>query len=276
MPSLFWILARFSFGFRKPKKIILGNAFSGEVVMIGNDVKLFKKGDPVFGYTGEKMGAYAEYLCLPENSILATKPSNMTFEEAATIPYGAIIALNLLRKVNIQKGQNILIIGASGGIGSAAIQLAKRYYGAEVTGVCSTQGIEYVKNLGADKVIDYKKEGFTKSGEMYDLVIDILGKGSFSQLKTSLKHNGIYLSVSFKTKKLLQMLWTSIRGGKKVICALASPKPEDLSFVKELIEKGKITSIIDTCFPLEKASEAHRYIEIGNKKGNIVIKVNEK
>ena len=275
MPLLFWILARFSFGFSKPKKMILGNTFAGEVERVGNDVKHFKKGDAVFGYTGEKMGTYAEHLCISKNSIVTAKTSNMTYEEASTIPYGAVMALNLLRKANIQKGQSILIIGASGGIGSAATQIAKHYYGAEVTAVCSTQGIEYVKNLGADKVIDYKKEDYTKSGETYDLIFDILGKGSFSQLRASLKQNGIYLSVSFKMKKLLQMLWTTLIGGKKVICTLAIPKPEDLSFVKDLIEDGKITSIIDKCFPLEKAGEAHRYIETGNKKGNVVMKVSE-
>ena len=183
MPSLFWILARFSFGFSKPERKILGNTFAGEVEMIGNDVKQVKKGEQVFGYTGEKMGAYAEFLCLPESGILAVKPSNLTYVEASAVPYGAIMALNLLRKVNIQKGHSVLIIGASGGIGSAAVQLARHYYGAEVTGVCSTQGMESVKSLGAAKVIDYKKEDFTKNGDAYDLILDILGKGSFSKYK---------------------------------------------------------------------------------------------
>jgi NADPH:quinone reductase-like Zn-dependent oxidoreductase len=273
MPFLFWILARFSFGLNKPKKTILGNSFAGEVEMIGKAVKLFKEGDAVFACTKEKMGAYAEYLCMPENGILSLKPSNMTYEEASAIPYGASMALNLLKKANIQKGRRVLIIGASGGIGSAAIQLAKHYYGAEVTGVCSTQGIEYVKNLGADRVIDYKKEDFTKSGETYDLIFDILGKQSFSQVKASLKQKGIYLSVSFKMKKLLQMLWTSITGGKKVVCALASPKQDDLIFIKGLVEEGKIKSIIDKCFPLGKTAEAHSYIETENKQGDVVVTV---
>jgi NADPH:quinone reductase-like Zn-dependent oxidoreductase len=197
----------------------------------------------------------------------------MTYEEASTVPYGALMALNILRKVNIQKGQNILIIGASGGIGSAAVQLARHFYGAEVTGVCSTRGIESVKSLGADKVIDYKKEDFTKSGETYDLILDILGKGSFSQYKTSLKQNGIYLLASFKTAKLLQMLWTSIRRGKRVICAFAVPKPGDLIFIKEFIEDKKLKPVIDKCFPLEKAAEAHRHIETGNRRANVVITV---
>lgn len=273
MLSLFRILARFAFGFSKPKKGILGNTFAGEIEMIGNNVKQFKKGDQVFGYTGEKMGTYAEYLCLPESGILALKPSNLTYEEASTVPYGALMALNILRKVNVQKGQNILIIGASGGIGSAAVQLARHNFGANVTGVCGTPGIEFVKSLGADKVIDYRKADFTKSGETYDLIFDILGKGSFSQYKTSLKENGIYLLASFKTAKLLQMIWTSIRGGKKVICALAVPKPEDLIFIKEFIEDKKIKPLIDKCFPFEKAAEAHRYVEKGHKKGGVAITV---
>lgn len=273
MPFLFWILARFGFGFSKPKKTILGNSFAGEVEMGGKDVTLFKKGDSVFGYTGENMGAYAEYLCIPENGILAAKPSNMTFEEASAIPYGVLMALNLLRKVNLQKGQSILILGASGSIGSAAIQLAKNYNGAEVTGVCSTEAMAYLKILGANKVIDYKKEDFTKHQVTYDLIFDILGKGTFSKFKTSLKQKGIYFSVSFKTKKLLQMFWTSIWGGKKVVCTLATPKPKDLIFIKDLVEDGKMKSIIDRSFSLEQTAEAHRYAENGLKKGNVIIKI---
>lgn len=276
MPFLFWIMARFVFGLNKPKKTILGNSFAGEVETVGKAVKLFKKGDAVFACTEQNMGAYAEYLCVPENGVLAAKPSNMTCEAASTIPYGATMALNLLKKANIQKGQRVLVLGASGGIGSAAVQLAKHYYGAEVTGVCSTEGVDYVTQLGADKVIDYKKEDFTKNGETYHLIFDILGRESFSQVKASLKPNGIYLSVSFKMKKLFQMLWTSIMGGKKVICSLAVPKQEDLIFIKDLVEGGKTIAIIDKTFSLEKTAEAHRYVETGEKKGSVVIKVNEK
>jgi NADPH:quinone reductase-like Zn-dependent oxidoreductase len=273
MPLLLWIFARFGFGFNNPKKKVLGNTFAGEIETIGNDVKQFRKGDQVFGYTGEKMGAYAGYLCMAENGIIAVKPSNMTFEEASVIPYGTIMALNLLKKVNIQKGQKILIIGASGGIGSAAVQLAKHYFNTEVTGVCGTPRLEFVKSLGADKVIDYTREDYIQSEETYDIIFDILGKGSFSQYKKSLKETGVYLLASFKSKKLLQMIWTSIKGGKKVVCAIAIPKTEDLILVKKLIEEGKIKSIIDKCFPFEQAAEAHKYIESGNKRGDVAITV---
>ena len=211
------------------------------------------------------------YVCL-KTGLVAIKPANMTYEEAATVPGGALTALNLLRKVNIQRGQKVLINGASGGIGSAAVQLAK-YFGAEVTGVCGTPRLEFVKSLGADKVIDYTKEDFTQNGETYDLIFDILGKSSFSRCKSSLKQNGRYLLASFKMKQLFQMLWTSMIGSKKVICALSGEKTEDLLFIKELIEAGKIKSVIDRRYPLEQTAEAHRYVETGHKKGNVVITV---
>jgi len=201
---------------------------------------------------------------------VAIKPANMTYEEAAAVPYGGIMASSILRKVNIQSGQKVLINGASGGIGSLAVQLAK-YFGAKVTGVCSTPRLEYVKSLGADKVIDYTKEDFTKNGERYDVIFDILGKSSFSRCKSSLTQNGRYLLASFKMRHLVQMLRTF--GSKKVICAFASEKVKDLVFLKELAEAGKIKSVIDRCYPLEQTAEAHRYVEKGHKKGNIVITV---
>ena len=270
MPLPFWLPARMYFGFTKPRINILGSELSGQIEAVGKTVKRFKKGDQVFGYRGQSMGANAEYLCMPEDGLVAIKPVNMTYEEAATVPYGALTALNLLRKVNIQHGQKILINGASGGIGSAAVQLAK-YFGAEVTGVCSTPRLEFVKSLGADKVIDYTKEDFTQNGETYDLIFDILGRSSFSRCKSSLNENGRYLLASFKMKQLFQMLWTSRIGSKKVICALSGEKLEDLLLIKELVEAGKIKSIIDRRYPLEQTAEAHRYIEQGHKKGNVVI-----
>lgn len=272
MPMPLWLPARMSFGFSKPKINILGSELAGEIEMIGKDVKKFKKGDQIFAYLGMNMGANAEYVCMPENGTVTIKPANMTCEEASALPYGGIMALSLLRKVNIQSGQKVLINGASGGIGSLAVQLAK-YFGAEVTGVCGGPRLEYVRCLGADKVIDYTREDFTRNGETYDLIFDILGRSSFSRCKHSLKPDGIYLLASFKMKPLFQMLWTSRIGTKKVICALASEKSEDLVFIRELVEAGKIKSIIDKCYPLEQAAEAHRYVEAGHKKGNVVITV---
>jgi len=272
MPFLFWLVAKISFGLNQPKITILGNEFAGEIEAVGNNVKKFKQGDQVFGYTGERMRAYAEYLCMPENGMLALKPSNLTYEEAAVVPYGALMALSLLRRANIHPGQKVLINGASGGIGSAAVQIA-RYLGAEVTGVCSTPKVDFVKSLGAAKVIDYTKEDFTQNGETYDLIFDILGRSSFSRCKRSLKPNGIHLFASFKMKQLLQMLWTSRSGGQKVICALGPGSLEDLISIKELIEAGKIKAFIDLSYPLERIAEAHAYVEDGHKKGNVVISV---
>ena len=274
MPFLFWLFAKMYFGIRRPRITILGSEFAGEIEAVGKDVKRFKAGDPVFGYRGQSMGAYAEYLCMPETGVLAPKPGNMTYEEAASVPYGAIMALSLLRKQNIGPGQKVLVNGASGGIGPAVVQLAK-YYGAEVTGVCGTPRVEYVKSLGADRVIDYTREDFAASGETYDVIVDILGKSPFSKVKGSLKSNGRWLLVSFKTRKLLQMLWTSLTGGKKVICALSTEKAEDLVFIKELIEAGKVKTVVDRCYPLAQAAEAHRYVEQGHKKGSVVITMDE-
>jgi NADPH:quinone reductase-like Zn-dependent oxidoreductase len=270
MPALFWLLARLDFGFRQPRKTILGSEFSGVVESVGKGVKRFRAGDSVFGYRGSAFGAYAEYLRMPENGTVAPKPANLSFEEAATIPYGALMALNLLKKVNIQKGQKVLINGASGGIGSAALQLAK-HYGAEVSAVCSTPRVELAKSLGAHQVIDYNCDDFTQNGETYDLIMDILGKSSFSRCKKSLTPGGRYLLVSFKMKQLFQMLWTSLIGGKKVICALAMDKQEDLMHIKQLVEAGTIKPFHDRSYTLQETAEAHRYVESGQKKGAVII-----
>jgi len=273
MPFLFWLFAKMYFGFRRPRITILGSEFAGEIEAIGKDVRRFKKGDAVFGYRGPSMGAYAEYLCMAENGVVAPKPANMTYEQAAAVPYGAIMALNMLRKIDLRPGHRVLVNGASGGIGPAVVQLAKSHFGAMVTGVCGTPRLDYVRSLGADAVIDYSKEDFTASGETYDLIVDILGKSPFSRVKRALTPNGRWLLVSFKTKKLLQMLWTSMRGGKKVICALSSEKAQDLVFIKGLIEAGKFKAVIDKCFPLAQAAEAHTYAASGQKKGSVVITV---
>lgn len=272
MPLLLWLPSRLMFGLTKPRIQVLGSEFAGEIEAVGKDVTRFRPGEQVFGYRGPSMGANAEYLCMAENGLVAAKPANMTCEEAATVPYGALTALSLLRKADIQRGQKVLIIGASGAIGSAAVQLAK-HYGADVTGVCSTPGMAYVKALGADRVIDYTREDFARSGETYDLIVDVLGKSSFAHVRPALTPDGRYLRVSFKMKHLIQMLWTSIRGGRKVICALSTEKLEDLAHISELAETGTLKAIIDRCFPLEQAADAHRYVEAGHKKGGVVITV---
>jgi NADPH:quinone reductase-like Zn-dependent oxidoreductase len=272
MPALLWFPAYMYFGLRKPRVRVLGSEFAGEVEAVGKDVTTFNEGDQVFGYLGQRMGANAEYVCMPENGMVAPKPANMTYEEASAVPYGGIMATSLLRKVDIQNGHEVLINGASGGIGSVAVQLAK-HYGACVTGVCSTPRLDYVRALGADRVIDYTKEDFTQGGETYDVIFDILGRSSFSRCKDSLTQNGRYLLASFKADKLLQMARTSVVGGKKVICAMAEERPEDLVFLKELAEAGKIKTIIDRTYPLEQTAEAHKYVEQGHKRGNVIITV---
>ncbi len=276
VPPGLGLLARSMMGFRKPKNAILGSVLAGEIEAVGKDVKLFKKGDQIFGIDGNNSGAYAEYKCMQEEGVLEIKPVNMSFEEAAAIPFGALTALYFLRdKGNIKKGQKVLINGASGSVGTAAVQLSK-HFGAEVTGVCSTKNLELVKSLGADKVIDYTKEDFTKNGETYDIIFDVVvGKTSFSRCKNSLKQKGIYLAVAGGLHEMIQMLWTSMIGSKKVIFGggMACEKTESLVSLKELVESGKIKAVIDRSYPLEQMAEAHRYVEKGHKKGNVVITV---
>ena len=264
------IIARMMSGLIKPKSNVLGSELAGEVESVGKDVKLFKKGDQV--YAAGQMGGHAEYACMPEEKV-AMKPTNMTYEEAAAVPFAAPVSLQFLRnKGGVQSGHRVLINGASGGLGTFAVQLAK-YFGAEVTGVCSTTNLELVKSLGANKVIDYTKEDFTKDGQTYDIIFDSVGKSSFSKCKSSLDRNGIYLSTVATIPLLLQMLWTSMIGSKKAIFMMAPLRTEDLIFLKELIEVGKLKSVIDRRYPLSETAEAHRYVEKGHKKGNVVIAV---
>lgn len=262
-------------GLTRPKFAILGVEFGGEIEAVGKDVTLFTKGDPVFGMSPNSFGTHAEYMCLPEDTTVVTKPAKMTYEEAAAITDGATTALTFLRDTaKIQSGQKVLINGASGAVGAYAVQLAK-YYGAEVTGVCSTTNIELVKSLGADEVIDYTKTDFTKSGQTYDVIFDAVGKSSFSRCKSSLTQKGVYLTTTPALGIVFQMLWTSMRGGKKAKFATAGlvQNKDNLNFLKELFEAGKIKAVIDRCYPLEQTAEAHCYVETGRKKGNVVITV---
>jgi len=264
-------------GILKPRHPILGQELAGEVEATGRDVTRFSPGDQVFGM--DSFGAYAEYKCMPENGALAIKPVNLSYEEAASVPNGALTALPFLRdKGKIQSGQTVLIYGASGSVGSAAVQLAK-YYGAKVTAVCSTMNLEWVKSLGADQVIDYTQENFTENGKTYDIIFDTIGKRSFSECKGSLRDEGIYLTTVPTPAIMLQALWTAKSGGKKVKFTAAGLRPasekiKDLIFLTELIEAGKIQPVIDRVYPLEQMAEAHRYVEQGHKKGNVVITVN--
>jgi NADPH:quinone reductase-like Zn-dependent oxidoreductase len=264
-------------GFLKPREnSILGTELAGEIEAIGKDVKQFKVGDQVFGSAGMGFGANAEYICLPEKpgemeGGVAIKPSNMTYEQAATVPFGGRDALHFLRKGDIQSGQKILINGAGGSIGTFAIQLAK-YYGAEVTAVDSTAKLDMLRSIGADHLVDYTQEDFTKNGEIYDVIFDVVGKMSLSRSKRSIRQNGTYLLAN-PVSQMVQGLWIRMTSSKKVIMQTASGTIGDLIFLRELIEAGKIKTVIDRSYPLEQIPEAHRYVEKGGKKGNVVITV---
>lgn len=270
VPSAFWLPARITLGFKKPKKEILGMELAGVVESVGKNVKKFKEGDQVFAASLAGFGAYAEYKCLPEDGPVSFKPSNITYEEAAAIPIGARTALFFLRKANIQKGQKVLVYGASGSVGSYAVQLA-RYLGAEVTGVCSTSNLELVKSLGVDKVIDYTTEDFSSNRESYDVIFEAVNKSSFTDCMKLLKKDGTYINVT-EPLPSARMLWTQLTTSKKLLLSRNSPEtPEALNFLKELVESGKLKVVIDRSYAFDEMVEAHRYVEKGHKKGNVVI-----
>ncbi|WP_437669860.1 NAD(P)-dependent alcohol dehydrogenase [Sorangium sp. So ce131] len=269
-------IVRFFLGFTRPRISVPGSTLSGEIVAVGKGVTRFKVGDEVFGATGAEFGAYAEYRCLPEDAALATKPGRVTHGEAAGICEGFLTALPFLRdEGKLTAGQNILINGASGSIGTIAVQLAK-HFGAEVTGVCSTANLDLVKSLGADRVIDYTREDFTRAGHSYDVIFDAVGKSSFWRCRGALKPSGVYLSTVPSLAIVAQMLWTSRSRGKRAILAttgLRSPreKARDLVLLNELVEAGEIRAVIDRGYPFDRMAEAHAYVERGHKRGSVVV-----
>jgi NADPH:quinone reductase-like Zn-dependent oxidoreductase len=268
-------LSRILLGLIKPKKKfqVLGTEFSGKIEAIGSKVRKFKTGDEVYGFRGFGTGCYSQYKCMNEDGSLALKPCNMEFPEAASVVDGATTALFFLKeKANIQQGQKVLINGASGSIGTFALQLAK-YFGAEVTGVCSTKNIELVKSLGADKVVDYTKEDFTQTGDTYDIIFDTIGKSSFARCRKALKNTGKYVVTLMTFKVILQSILTKFGNSRKVIFAMSLNKAEALNFIRSLIEDGKLKTIIDRHYSLEELSAAHEYVEKGHKLGNVVITI---
>ena len=273
IPPLPWIPFRLAVGLFRPRKKILGFTLAGEVESIGKNIKKYKVGDKIFGSAGFGGGTYAQYRCVVENEIITKKPERMTYEEAVTIPFGGMTSLFFLKKGGIKAGQKVLVYGASGALGTAAIQIAK-FFGAEVTGVCSGVNVELVKSLGADKVINYKEEDFTKNGESYDIIFDTVGKTHFSNSVKSLNKKGFYLrALHLEAKPILQGIWTNITSDKKIVGGVAKETIEDLDFLKELFEKGEYRAVVDKIYPLEEIVKAHKHVETGRKKGNVVITI---
>ncbi len=272
MPILYRLPMRIFLGFRKPKRVtILGQELAGEIEAVGGKITRFKIGDAVIAATLLRLGTYAEYVCLPE-SYLTPKPANMSFEEAATIPTGGIYGLHLLRESRISAGQKLLIIGAGGSIGTYAIQIAK-LWGAEVTAVDSTGKLDMLRSIGADQVIDYTQGDYTRSGEAYDAIIDVVGKGSFSGYLRLLKPMGVFVLGNPSASAMIRGRWTSIRTDKKVVSENAGHTAEAYAFLTQLIDTGKLKPVIDRAYPLEQTAAAHRYVDSGQKKGNVVITV---
>jgi NADPH:quinone reductase-like Zn-dependent oxidoreductase len=272
LPLRLWLPARLYFGVFRPRKKTLGQELAGEVESVGIGVRRFKKGDQVFASTGFGLGAHAQFTCLPEDGVLALKPTNMSYEEAAAVPLGGLNAFRFLRIARIQRGQSVLINGACGSIGTFAVQLAKSY-GAEVTAVDGAEKLDVLRSIGADHVLDYTKEDFTTNGAAYDVVFDVIGKSSFTGSLNVLKEGGCFLIANPRLSQITRGRWTSKFGSKRVVAKVAPETADDLVFLKGLIESGTIRSVIDRRYPLERIAEAHAYVEAGHKKGNVVITI---
>ena len=266
----FWLPLRIAMGLKKPKRQVLGGYFSGEVESVGEDVSKFRKGDQVFGSTGLRMGAYGAYVCLPVSYTMVLKPNNMSFEEAAAVPLGGLNALHYLRKANIQNGEKVLINGAGGSIGTFAVQIAKAM-GAEVTAVDSTIKEEMLRRIGADHFFDYTKEAFTKSGQTYDVIFDMVARSSYSECVKALNPKGRYLMANPRLSDMLRSVLTSNFTDKTAIFAFAGEKEEELLALKAMIEEGKIKSIVDKIYTIDQAAEAHRRVETEQRLGSVVI-----
>lgn len=265
-------IVRLIFGFRKPNKAILGVVIAGEVIAVGKAVTKFKVGDQIFGSTGMQFGSYAEYTTIPEDGTLALKPQRLSYEEAAAIPFGALAALHFLKKAKLQAGQNVLIYGASGAVGTAAIQIAKSF-GVEVTAVCSGRNFDLVKSLGADEVIDYTKEDFSKKNKKFDVVIETVGKSSISQGLNALLPKGKLLLVSPSFGQMFYSLFASMMSSKKIIMGVDEENVEAINYLRQLIESGQLKPVIDRSYPLEKVVDAHQYVDSGRKKGNVILAI---
>ena len=270
VPVGFGLISRLVFGVLRPRQPILGTELAGEIESVGKEVSKFKVGDQVFAFSGAGMGCHAEYKCMPEDGAVALKPPNLTYDEAAAISFGGTTALNFFRRGKLQSGERVLVNGASGGVGTAAVQLAK-HFGADVTGVCSTANVELVRSLGATHVIDYTKEDFTRNGETYDVIVDTVGTAPFSRSKDSLKEGGRLLLVLGGLPDMLRIPWVSMTSSKKIIAGPAAERAEDLRFLAELAEAGEFRPVIDRRYPFEQIAEAHRYVDTGRKRGNVVI-----
>jgi NADPH:quinone reductase-like Zn-dependent oxidoreductase len=275
VPAGFGLIMRLVFGVSRPKQPILGTELAGVVESVGKDVRKFKVGDQVFAFSDAAMGCHAEYKCMPEDGAMALKPANLTYDEAAALSFGGTTALDFLRRGKLQSGERVLVNGASGGVGTAAVQLAK-HFGADVTGVCSTANVELVRSLGASHVIDYTQEDFTQNGETYDVIVDTVGTAPFSRSKASLKEGGRLLMVLAGLPEMLQIPWASMTSSKKVIAGPAAGRAEDLRFLAGLAEAGEFRPVIDRRYPFEQIAEAHRYVDTGRKKGNVVITLEQK